>query len=143
VIAKRKSTDSLGPLVIDNTEQELVNVVVDDWAKVRGVEVVFKKAVGGTPFVQRRPRNLPAIRQCLAIRIHIQMEQARLTSAEKTALIPLRDVMVVSGLLTRHTLAYTAFCDINSLLCPRASLCFPISSQCWQKNAMIGQCLNC
>jgi len=54
--------------------------------------------------VQSRVRHLLAIGQRYPIRIQIQMEQARLTGGEKTALVPLRDVVVVPGLLAGHAI---------------------------------------
>ena len=51
VVAKHEGADGFGTLIVYNTEQAPFNVVVNDRAEVRGVEVVLNKALFSAPFV--------------------------------------------------------------------------------------------
>lgn len=84
----------------------LLNVVVDDRSEARGVQVVLHEAHLCAPFMQRRALHLPAIGKGLAVRVEAEMEETRLARSEEAALIPLRDVVVVPGLLVGHRLTW-------------------------------------
>jgi hypothetical protein len=60
--------------------------------------------------MKRSTRHLPAIRQRLAIRVQVEMKETRLTGSEEAALVPLRDVMVIPGLLIGHSLIWFVLC---------------------------------
>lgn len=66
------------------------------------VQVVLDEAVLRVPFVKGRTQHLPANGKRFAIRVQVEMKEARLTGSEEAALIPLRDVVVVPGLFVGH-----------------------------------------
>ena len=51
-------------------------------------------------------RHLLAVRQRIVIRGQVEMKEAGLTGSEEAALVPLRDVMVVPGLLICHVFTW-------------------------------------
>jgi len=113
--ALREGAHRLRALVVDGTEQVLLDVVVDDGAEVRGVEVVLHETVFGAPFVQRRAGHLPTVGQRVAVRIAVQVEETRLARSEESTLVPLWNVVVVPGLLVGHPLTWV----VRSVYCAR------------------------
>lgn len=118
-ITEHEGLHGFGSLIIKGAEQALLNVVIDDRAKLRRVQIVLNETVHRPPLVQRLSRHLSAIWQRPLVRIEVEIEEVKLARSKETTLIPLRDIVIVPGLMICHLLTWV----VRNVDCLRRRVC--------------------